>query len=196
MKKLWPALIGLGFLWFVLSRRRLGVDIMDKLNITKPAPKFSGSVQLAWNHWRDVRAMLKYPQTTKTAMALANTWRAAGLSQLFQCMGYCWRAVAAISLHETGYGTSHAAYQHDNLWGVSFDSEPGPGVSMAPYAYASMAHAAEHFLSVLNHSRYDGARAVKADGLVFLLALNRAGYNSSKEWRDGVTSAFAQLSIV
>lgn len=193
MRKLWPVLIGLGLLWLVLSRRRLGGNIMDVLNITKPAPEFSGELQLAWNHWRDVRAMLHYPQTTKTAMAVANGFRTAGLSQLFQSMGYCWRAVAAISLHETGYGTSHAAYAHDNLWGVSFDS--GAGVYV-PYAYLSMAHAAEHFLKVMSAGRYAAARAVKSDGLAFILALNRAGYNSSKEWRDGVTSAFAQLSIV
>ena len=193
MRKLWPVLIGLGLLWFVLSRRRLGFDIMDKFNITKPAPKYDGTVHCAWFHWRDVREMLKYPQTKKTALALANTFRAAGLSQVFQSRGYCWRAVAAISLHETGYGTSHAAYQHDNLWGVSYDS--GAGVYV-PYAYESMAHAAEHLLRVLGHPRYAEARAVRSDGVAWILALNRAGYNSSKEWRDGVTSAFAQLSIV
>jgi hypothetical protein len=67
---------------------------------------------------------------------------------------------------------------------------------MVPYAYFSMAHAAEHFLKVMSLPRYAEARAVKEDGQVFILALNRAGYNSSKEWRDGVTAAFAQLSIV
>jgi hypothetical protein len=193
MRKLWPVLIGLGLLWLVLSRRRLGFDIMENLNITKPAPKYAGTVHCAWFHWRDVRAMLKYPQTEKTARALANTFRAAGLSQVFQSRGYCWRALAAISLHETGYGTSHAAYAHDNLWGVSYDS--GAGVYV-PYAYESMGHAAEHLLSVLNHSRYNEARSVKADGLVFLLALNRAGYNSSVEWREGVKAAFAKLELV
>lgn len=193
---IWPALIGLGLLWLVLSRRRPGFNLMDALEITKPAPEFSGNLQLAWNHWRDVRTMLHYPQTHKTAMAFANSWRAAGLSQFFQSNGYCWRAVAAISLHETGYGTSHAAWSHDNLWGVSYDALPGPGVAMVPYAYLSMAHAAEHFLKVMSLSRYAEARAVKDDGQLFIMALNRAGYNSSKEWRDGVTAAFAQLSIV
>lgn len=169
---------------------------MEYLNITKPAPEFSGDLQLAWNHWKEVRTMLKYPRTVKTAMALGNTWRAAGLSQFFQTQGYCWRAVAAICLHETGYGTSHAIWEHDNLFGVSYDALPGPGVAMAPFSYVSMAHAAEHFLKVMALPRYAEARSVKDDGLVFLLALNRAGYNSSKEWRDGVTKAFAELSIV
>jgi hypothetical protein len=189
---MWPVLIAAGLILLVLSQHRLGSSIMENLNIYKPGPKFNGTVQLAYLHWVDVRVALGLTQKDKTALAVARSWRSSGLSALFSSMGYDWRAVAAISLHETGYGTSHAVYTHDNLWGVSFQSEAGPWV---PYAYDSMAHAAEHLLSVLNHSRYNQARAVRADGPTFLKALNVAGYNSLASWRAGVLAAYGKMLL-
>jgi hypothetical protein len=185
-----PALILIALAWYILSQRRVGSDVIDNLNISKPGPKFEGSVQVAYVHWVNVRISLGLTRSDTTAGALARSFRTAGLAQLFSSMGYDWRALAAICLYETKYGCSHAAYVHDNLWGVSFQSEAGPWV---PYAYNSISHAAEHLLLVLNHSRYNAARAVKDDGPGFLAALNVAGYNSLASWRAGVLAAYGQL---
>jgi hypothetical protein len=180
-------------LWLILRGRRSALDFMEKLNFHKPGPPYRNTVQLVYIHWRYVRLACLQTPTTRNAAALARAWRAAGLTQLFQSMGYCWRALAAISVHETGYGTSHVAYEHDNLWGVSYKGPAGP---MVPYTYESIAHSAEHLIAVLNLDRYAQARAAKSDGRVFLVALHDAGYNSSQQWLDGVLAAYGELLIV
>lgn len=182
--------LALALLW-ILNQRRLGSNIMDELKIHRRAPDFRGTVDTLMVHWRDVTDSLG--NNLKTAAYIARAFRVSGLTQVFQDRGYCWRAVAAIMLHESGYGTSHAALQHDNLWGVSFQ---GPSGVWVPYVYDSMAHSVEHWLDVLSAARYRQARAVKDDGPAFLIALNKAGYNSTAAWLKGVLAAYGALSIV
>jgi hypothetical protein len=163
-----------------------GKDIMGAIKGSVPGPADDGSVQLAYLHWRTVRRHLGLLQSVKTASGVSECFKTAGLASLFDGMGYDWKAIAAICLHETGYGTSTACYNDDNLFGISDDD--------VVYSYTSMAACVEHFLRVVQHSRYDSADEVKSDGPAFLAALNADGYNSTTEWKDGVLAAYDQLA--
>jgi len=160
--------------------------------ISLNGPPATGSIQLDYLTWAGVRARLGFDQSqrSKTAGALAQCYREAGLRSLFASMGFDWRAIAAITLHETGYGTSVAAY-HNNLWGISYYSKTAG--KMLPYAYDTMAQCCEHLLKTFAAPRYLEAMMHKANGPAFLDYLNGAGYNSSEAWRKGVQAAYNQL---
>jgi len=163
-----------------------GKDIMSAIKGSVPGPADDGTVQLAYLHWRQVRVSLGLLQSVKTGAGVSECFKTAGLASLFDGMGYDWKAIAAICLHETGYGTSVACYNDDNLFGISEND--------VVYSYASMAACVEHFLRVMEHDRYNSAQSVKGDGQAFLAALNADGYNSTTEWKDGVLAAYDQLA--
>ena len=151
-----------------------------------PGPADDGSIQLAYTHWRDVRSALGLTQGYATVSALSESYDTAGLIALFSGMGYDWRAIAAITIHETEFGTSVAAMKDDNLFGISSDN--------VVYNYVNMAACVEHFLRIMQHPIYDAAQSVKSNGQEFLTALSAAGYNSTSEWRDGVLAAYSELA--
>ena len=183
--------------WWLLRQKSAGTAIMEGLSMEKQAPGDAGGIQLAYLHWVDVRTALGLTTSDKTAIAFSRSFQMSGLASLFKSMGYDWRGVAAISLHETGYGTSHAAMLHDNMFGVSYRGASG---IWQPLRYDSLAHCASGFIQTMHNTknskgaqRYAGALAVRSTGETFIGALNFAGYNSTESWRRGVLSAYGRL---
>lgn len=105
--------------------------------------------------------------------------------------GYDWLAVSAIAAHETGYFSDPNAKirvtRYNNIFGI----EP----SGRPARFTDVGDCVKYFDYLLHQKpdtkgMYAEASRVRGDGEDFIVALWRAGYNSSTSWRDSVLSIY------
>jgi len=161
-----------------------------------PAPNFGGAHWdrngMTKRHWQATLDLEK--QTTGrnevTIRAFIQNVTIAGIWHHLLALGYNPVGPLAIMCWETGFGLSHAAREHDALFGISYEDKKHV---WWPYVYDSVPHSLEHFHTLMQKELYRLAWAAKQDPLRFLQRLHDAGYNSNETWIAGVTQKARQI---
>jgi flagellum-specific peptidoglycan hydrolase FlgJ len=110
--------------------------------------------------------------------AFVAAFKALGVDQLVQTWGANALALAAVAVHETGWGTSHACMVHNNLFGISHSE----GGTMVPNAYDTVQACLTDMKRVLSLSRYSSLPALAGSPELYAQALAQAGYGPSGSW--------------
>jgi hypothetical protein len=114
---------------------------------------------------------------------------------LHYCLGadIDWRGPCAVFIHETGFGTSHAAIEHNNLFGISHERVNG---IWQPNAYSHTEECLDAFKRLLKSPRYEDAWARRNEPGPFLRKLHKRGYNSDNAWLNGVLCALGMIKDI
>lgn len=105
--------------------------------------------------------------------------------------GFDLLAVLAISALETGYWRAPTArvriIEKNNIMGI--DEPDGTGK-----AFYSITDCLIYFRNLIQYSRYykNTAYPVRGKGEQFITALSQSGYNTTKQWLNGVLSIYRQ----
>ena len=158
------------------------VYVVFKVLTSGSSDMSKGDTSVQWKYHME-RAQKIQPDSKKQAFVTA--FSSAGADVFLRDVDLPVLPLMALSAWETGWGLSHAALEHNNLWGISTDGVPRP--------YAGLTDSFDAMKGVMYLPRYAAALRVKYQPEAFIRALRAGGYNSDQSWEDGIIRLISEI---